>query len=95
MGPDHVATFLIKLVFWGPVLYVALLMTIDPARVVRLTGMLIRRLNNFEHRLLGFHWQERVREPEEANASKGSRIGVRFIGLGLAAWALLSLVVSN
>jgi hypothetical protein len=95
MGPDHVATFLIKLVFWGPVLYVALLMTIDPARVVRLPGMLIRGLNNFEHRLLGFHWQERLREPEEANASKRTRIGLRFSGLLLAAWALLSLVVSN
>jgi hypothetical protein len=70
-------------------------MTIDLARVVGLPGMLIRGLNNFEHRLLGFYWQERLREPEEANASKGSRIALRFSGVGLAAWALLSLVVSN
>jgi hypothetical protein len=89
---DQAAAILGRLCVCGPLLYVGLLMAIDPASVVRLSGMLARALRNLEHGLRGFAWLPHFGEPEEAEISAAWRIALRLIGFGLVTVAILFLV---
>jgi hypothetical protein len=92
---DQAAHILVKLCSCGPLLFIGLLMAIDPASIARLSGMVAHALQNFEHGLRGFPWQERLRESDEAEVSKAGRIALRFTGLALAACAILYLAAVN
>ena len=92
---DQAAAILGRLCVCGPLLYIGLLMAIDPASIVRLSEMVARALHNFEHGLRGFPWREHFQEFEQAKISEAWRIGVRLIGLVLAACAILFLAGVN
>ena len=91
---DQAAATLGKLCVCGPLLYVGLLLAIDPASVFRLSGAVARALHNFEHGLRGFPCQKHVREIEEANVSAAWRIALRLIGFVLVACAILFLAAA-
>jgi hypothetical protein len=92
---DQAARILVRLCSCGPLLFIGLLMAIDPASVARLSEMLVRGRHNFGHGLRGFSWQERLCEPEEAKVSKAERIALRLAGLVLTACAVLYLAAVN
>jgi hypothetical protein len=71
MAFAQAATILVKLCFFGPVLYLGLLMAIDPASTARLLETFIRGMHNFEHALRRFPWQEPLRERKQADVSEG------------------------
>jgi len=89
--PDQLPSVLMKLFSYGPVLYLGLLLAIDPAKVGRLAEMVIHAENTFQHQLRGIPWQHRWHGPEEVNVSKAWRVAIRFTGLTLAAHAFLSI----
>ena len=86
---DSAGTIFVRLCFSGPLLYIGLLMVIDPASFVTSLQTLACVLRTFEHRFHGFQWQERLSEPDSVQVSPGARKAVRFAGLALAAIALL------
>jgi hypothetical protein len=92
---DQAANMLVKLCSCGPLLYVGVLLAIDPASVVRLSGMVARGLHQLGHGLRGFPWPQGGRELEEPGVSAAWRLAVRFIGLALAACAVLYLTGVN
>ena len=95
MLSDQAASMLAKLCSHGPVLYIGLLMAIDPASVGRLSDMVIRVMHQFQHQVRGFPWQQRFYEPGAVNLSKAWRIAIRFTGLTLAAYAFLSIAAAG
>ena len=95
MPPDQAALILAKLCSFGPLLYIGLMLAIDPASILRLSRMTVHALHNFKHAWRGFPLQGWLREPELADLSKMGRIGVRLTGVILAACAVLSIAVAN
>jgi hypothetical protein len=91
---NQAAAILQKLCVCGPLLFIGLLMAIDPASVFRLSGAVARALHRFEHGLRGFPWQEHVREIEEDNVSEAWRIALGLIGFVLVACAILFLAAA-
>lgn len=91
MAPDHAATFLVRLCLAGPLLYIGLVMTIDPASLGRSAEALAHALRTFEQRLNGVQWQEPLRESGPVHLSPTVRNAVRFAGLVLTAFAFLHL----
>jgi hypothetical protein len=90
MASDLVSV-LIKLCSHGPVLYIGLLLAINPASVGRLAEMVMYAMHNFHRELRGFPWQQRLLGPEAVRVSKAWRIAIRVTGLTLAAYAFLSI----
>ena len=91
---DQAAAILQRLCVCGPLLFIGLLMAIDPASIARLSEMVARALHNFEHGLRGFPWQERLHEPEASSVSVAWRITLRLIGFVLVACAILFLAAA-
>jgi len=91
MAPDDAATFFARLCVSGPLLYIGLVMAMDPASLVRSAEALTHVLRTFEQRLKGVPWQEPLRESGSVHCSPTMRNGVRFAGLVLTAFAFLYL----
>lgn len=92
MAWDQAGTLFTRLCICGPVLYIGLLMTINPAGFVTFSAMFAFVLRTFEQRFHGFSWQAPLHEPSPVNVSPGTRNAVRFTGVALSACALLLLV---
>ncbi|MGA2737848.1 MAG: hypothetical protein ABSG65_10410 [Bryobacteraceae bacterium] len=92
---DQAAAILGRLCVCGPLLYIGLLMAIDPVSIVRLSERLARGLRNIEHGMREFPLMEQFREPAEATISEAWRIASRLIGLALAACAILFLAAAT
>lgn len=86
---DDVGAILVRLCSSVPLLYIGILMAIDPAGFVRFAEVLASVLRTFEHRLHGLQWQERLCEPDSARLPPRVRNAVRIAGLTLVAVALL------
>jgi hypothetical protein len=79
----------IRLWVTGPLLYVGLLLIIDPIGVVKSLEILTNALRTLEDRLRGVMWQ--VREPDPLKISPSARIAVQLAGLTLTTAAFLTL----
>ena len=79
----------IRLWVTGPLLYVGLLLIIDPIGVVKSLEILTNALRTLEDRLRGVMW--RVREPDPLQVSPSGRIAVQLAGLTLTTAAFLTL----
>jgi len=90
MLSDQAATLFARFCFCGPLLYIGLLMAIDPASFVRVAETLSRELRTFEHRIRGLQWGPFL-EPQSIHVSPRARKGVRFAGLVLSLFAVLLL----
>lgn len=88
---EDVGRLLARLVVDGPLVYIGLVMALDPAGFVRHTGMIAVALRNFEHRLQGRESQEWWREQETVPAGRVTLLGLRTVGWGLVASAFLHL----
>lgn len=82
--------------FWvcAPVLYIGLLMLVDPAGFVislrSLAWSLAGVLRTFEHRFHGSQYHEQWQQPEAGPVSPAVRLALRFAGLTLAVCAVVS-----
>jgi len=89
---DHARTIFASLCVCGPVLYVGLLMVIDPASLVialrSLAWSLAGVLRTFEHRFHGSQWHEQLQEPEAGPVSPAARLALKFAGLALVLCAV-------
>ncbi len=85
----NTGTIFARILICAPLLYVFLLMVIDPASFVKFSETLARVLRTFEHRFHGVEWG--LREPELAEFSKKSLIALRLAGLALAVCVFLYL----
>ncbi len=92
MAWDQAGPFFARLSILGPLLYIGLWMTINPAGFMTFAAMFASALHTFGQRLHGFSWQEPLHEPDPVSISSGTRNAVRFTGVFLAACALLLLV---
>ena len=90
MAPGHAVNLSLRL-FFAPILYIALLMAIDPAAFVRYVEALSSELRMFEHRLHGFERQRRDYEPDPVEVSGRAGNVIRVIGIIVTAWAFLIL----
>jgi hypothetical protein len=90
MLSDQAATLFARFCFCGPLLYIGLLMVIDPASFVRFAEMLSGVLRTFEQRFRGIQWGP-FSEPASFRVSSRTRKGVRFAGLVLTLYAFLLL----
>jgi hypothetical protein len=88
---DGARELLVRLCFSGPLLYIGLTMAMDPAGFVNSSAMLAGVLSTLAHRLRGLHGQEPLYGPGSVDVSGKTRFAVRFVGLALAACALLVL----
>lgn len=91
MTPGEVATFLVRLCLCGPLLYIGLVIAIDPASLERSAEALARVLRTFEQRLKGVQWQDPLAESGSVHCSPTARNVVRLAGLVLTAFAFLHL----
>ena len=91
MTPDDAATFFVRLCLCGPLLYIGLVIAIDPASLAKWAEALAHALRTFEQRLKEVQWQEPLREFGSVHVSPSARNAVRFAGLVLAAFAFLHL----
>jgi hypothetical protein len=79
----------VRLWITGPLLFVGLLMMMDPVGCVRSLEILTHALRTLEDRLRGVMWQSR--EPDPLQVSASGRIAVQLAGLTLAIAAFLTL----
>jgi hypothetical protein len=79
----------VRLWFTGPLLYLGLLMIIDPLGCVKSLEILTHALRTLEDRLRGVMWQ--VREPNPVQVSPSGRIAVQLAGFTLTSAAFLTL----
>jgi len=91
MTPDDAATLFVRLCLAGPLLYIGLVIAIDPASLERWAEAGAHELRTFEQRLKGGQWQEPLPEPGSVHCSPSARNAVRIAGLVLAAFAFLHL----
>ena len=92
MTPGHAATFLLRLCIDGPLLYIGLMMVMDPASLARSLEALVHVLRTFEQRLNGVQWQALPPESGSVHCSPTARNAVRFAGLVVTAGAFLNLI---
>jgi hypothetical protein len=89
---DHARTILASFCVCAPVLYIGLLMLMDPAGLVMflrsLAWSLAGVLRTFEHRFHGSQWHEQLPEPDAGPVYPVARLALRFAGLALAVWAV-------
>ena len=88
---DGARELFVRLCFSGPLLYIGLVMALDPAWFVTSSARLGRALRAFDNRLRGLHWQEPLWELDSAGESGKTRLAIRFAGLALTACAFLIL----
>jgi hypothetical protein len=86
----HARTLFVSLCACGPVLYIGLLMLIDPASFVISLRALAGVLRTVEHRFHGYQWQEQLQEPDANPPSPTVRLALRFAGLVLGLCAVAS-----
>jgi hypothetical protein len=79
----------VRLWITGPLLFVGLLMMMDPLGCVKSLEILTHALRTLEDRLRGVMWQ--VREPDPLQVSASGRIAVQLAGLTLTIAAFLTL----
>jgi hypothetical protein len=91
MAPDDAATFFVRLCVAGPLLYIGLVMAIDPASLVRSLDALVHVVRTFEQRRNGLQWQEPLPESGPVYCSPAVLRAVRLAGLVLTACAFLHL----
>ena len=91
MTPEDAATFFVRLCLAGPLLYIGLVIAIDPASLVRWAEALAHALRTFEQRLKGVQWREPLPEPGSVHVSPTARNGMRLAGLVITAFAFLHL----
>ena len=82
MPPDNAATFFLRLCIDGPLLYIGLMMVLDPASLAKLLEALVDGLHTFGQRLNGVQWQAPVPESGSVHFSPTGRNAVRFGRLG-------------
>ena len=86
---DAASDLFIRLWITGPLLFLGLLMMIDPLGCVKSVEILTHALRTLEYRLRGAMWQ--VREPNPLQVSPRGRIAVQSAGLTLSIAAFLTL----
>ncbi|MCW5981818.1 MAG: hypothetical protein KIT09_27280 [Bryobacteraceae bacterium] len=85
---DSAGAMLARLCLFGPVIYAALLMVVDPAKIVALLSRAASRLSSLE----SHQWAKPSRDAESFPASPGMELFVRFAGVALALFGLLHLI---
>ena len=91
MTPGDAAMLFVRLCLCGPLLYIGLVIAIDPASLERSAEALAHELRTFEQRLKGVQWQEPLPESGSVHCSPSARNVVRLAGLVLIAFAFLHL----
>ena len=86
---DNAGEMLVRLCIFGPVIYVGLLMMIDPMRIVRLLKDFTAEIDRFKGFLRGSQWSQPIAEPDSFKDSSGNRTFIRVIGLALTVFGLL------
>lgn len=86
--PDDAGAMLVRLCIFGPVIYAALLMTIDPAQVITFLSRMAAQISHLE----SHQWKERLGEADSMPVSQGMQIFVRFAGVALTLFGLLHLL---
>ncbi len=79
-----------RLWLMGPLLYLGLLMAVDPDNLFSILRKVEDRIARFTHRLRGINSD--APPPEQMAASRGQRREARFLGIGLTAFAFMDLV---
>jgi hypothetical protein len=82
-------TIFVRLWICAPLLYIFVLMVIDPASFVKFSATLAGALRTFEQRLHGVEWQ--FREPDSFHVSPKAQFALRCTGLALAVCVALFL----
>lgn len=90
MDFDHARTIIVRLCASGPLLFIGVLMVIDPASFVNIGQTLASELRTFKHRLRGFQQQGRFQEPEAISVSPSVRVAIRTFGVALAGFAAVA-----
>jgi hypothetical protein len=88
---EDVGPLLVRFFLSGPVLYIGLVMALDPAGFLRSLGMASVAIRNFENRLHGREQQEWWREMEPVPEGGAAHPGLRTVGWFLVATAFLHL----
>lgn len=73
----------------APLLYIGLLMAIDPDSITKLSRMVQHGLHRFAHQLRGYFGQQLFTEHELSDLSRPGRIVTRLAGAALAGCAIL------
>jgi hypothetical protein len=89
MAPDDIATILRRLYACGPLLYIGLLLAIDPSSVAKAGALVSTELQQFKHHLRGsFHWRHRwIYEPYPIRNSPADERILRLAGIILTTFA--------
>ena len=74
---------LIRLCFFGPILYLGLLMAINPEEIIRFPKYFASELEQFRDALRGTQWSQPSAEPDSIKDSSGNRALIKAIGLTL------------
>ena len=83
---------LVRLCLSGPLIYIGLLMALNPDGFVAGLGNVMRGIRNFEQSLREPRWQAPMRETDTFTVSGRTRAAFRAAGTALAVIALLHLV---
>ena len=86
---DAAAELFIRLWITGPLLFLGLLMMIDPLGCVKSVEILTHALRTLEYRLRGAMWH--VREPNPVQVTPSGRMALQVTGLTLTLAAFLTL----
>jgi hypothetical protein len=86
---EAAAEIFVRLWITAPLLFVGLLLMIDPLGCVKSVEILTHALRTLEYRLRGAVWQ--VREPDPVQVTPRGRMAVQLAGFGLTTAAFLTL----
>jgi hypothetical protein len=89
MPLDSAGMLLVRLCLFGPLLYLGLVLVVDPSIVVTLGENFNLGLRNFEHQIQARPWRRPWRmlgRPPDSTAFRG---GVRLAGFALCTFAFL------
>lgn len=94
MMAGDVQAIVARLCLAGPLLYAGLLMIIDPAWFMRLSGLIAFGIRNFEQRCRGIYWQARFAPFADPHTdSPRLRSGIRLAGFIVPAAAVAYVAV--
>ena len=85
---DYAGTIFCAFFVCGPVLYIGLLLLIDPASLVVSLRALAGVLRTLERRFHGSQWYEQLGEPARDPVSPIMRVALRLAGSALAVCAV-------
>ncbi len=88
---DRAGTILLNLFIFAPILFLGLLMLIDPDCLVTSLRSLAGAVRTIEQRFRGSYWPQPLSDANAGRVSASARLTFRFAGLALVLYTIAAL----